>query len=211
MIQINLSASLWASIIPLLLVFTQAALPAEIRGRIWAQHSIRPDNSIPRCSVRLTEIGTSRSFETASDSEGLFVFPNLATGIYVLRASAPGFATSVVFPLMLSVAKEVRHASMMLPLGLREIRKGGDYPDGISPTIGIVVDRGGMAAGAQVCFESMGKPRPVDCVMSNSLGVYEAVLFSGRYRARVTLGGGQAHSREIDVSGESICNFLFSQ
>lgn len=195
-----------------LLLLNSAGLveSAEVRGRVWVQHSSQPEEYVTNGSVQLTDLGTSKNIAIQSDSEGRFLFPNVKTGIYVLRVSAPGYATTVVFPLMLTVSTEVRYASVMLPLGTREVGGQRDYPNGLSPTIGIVVARRKMASGAHVCFESLGKPRPTNCVTTNSLGVYETILFGGKYRIRVTLSDGTLHSEEATMvgGGESILNIL---
>lgn len=203
----------------------------EIRGTVWAQNSKQPDKFIADSTVYLTEFGKTRSVVVKTDEQGQFVFSKVGPGIYVIRASAPRYATALIFPLMIAADDEVKYASMMLPTGHRQIG-GADYANGISPTVGIVVEQMKSVLGieaermkpalgivaeqmklisdAEVCFESLGKARPLNCSKTNSIGVYETVLFSGKYRARVVVNGHSRHSEDVVIigGGDTIRNFV---
>lgn len=48
---------------------------------------------IPGASVLLTNTGTNQTREIPTNADGIFSFPNVATGVYKVSVTAPGFQT----------------------------------------------------------------------------------------------------------------------
>ena len=64
---------------------------AQSTGSIRGTVSDSAGSAIPNAACVLTEANTQRSRIGTSNSDGIFVFPDLPIGNYTLRASAPGF------------------------------------------------------------------------------------------------------------------------
>lgn len=58
---------------------------------------------IPSAQVKLTNVGTNVTRTTATNSQGIYAFPNVTPGIYSMRVSAHGFASVVQPPVTLQV------------------------------------------------------------------------------------------------------------
>ena len=83
------------SIILAVVIFTfSLSIFAQSTGSIRGTVTDSTGSVIPNAALTLTESNTQISRTAASNSDGIFVFPDQPTGNYILRVSAPGFASS---------------------------------------------------------------------------------------------------------------------
>jgi hypothetical protein len=80
--------------VAVLFVSSAAALLAQT-GAATVQGSVKDPSGalVPRVRISLTHQQTGRTFQTASNSAGLYVFPAVQPGDYTLRAESPGMET----------------------------------------------------------------------------------------------------------------------
>jgi hypothetical protein len=94
----------------------QASSTASLNG-----HAVDPDDAgVAGAAVRLTQIDTGRTRETATDRAGRFAFPLLAPGTYRLEVTREGFDAATLEPLMLQVNDELAIRVVMRVRGVAE-------------------------------------------------------------------------------------------
>ncbi|HZL50784.1 MAG TPA: carboxypeptidase-like regulatory domain-containing protein [Terracidiphilus sp.] len=78
---------------------------------------------VPSATITLTSVDTGQVLKAKSDGSGVYVFPPVRIGNYKITASAPGFGTTTVINLHLSLQQ---HLNVVVPL------KPGTAPETIS-------------------------------------------------------------------------------
>ena len=84
---------LFASFAVLLTLGAASRAFAQSTGSIRGTVSDPSGAAIARAAVTVTDTSTSLGRDTVTNESGIFVFPDLAIGTYMLKISAPGFKT----------------------------------------------------------------------------------------------------------------------
>lgn len=75
-------------------LFAVIAVAQTTTGRLLGNVS-GPDGLLPGATVTITDVQTQRTFTTASNASGAYLFDRVPFGVYTLRVSADGFKTFV--------------------------------------------------------------------------------------------------------------------
>ncbi len=75
-------------------IFPAAAQP--LTSRVEGTVQDETGSVIPGASVKMVRVETGIARETTSNDRGLFLFPRVPAGTYIVEASATGFTTTVV-------------------------------------------------------------------------------------------------------------------
>src|SRR2546426_1085880 len=90
-----------------LLLLISPALAQSIRGSIGGVVTDASRRPLAGVTVRIVEDGTSRQRQTITDSQGEFLVPLVAPGIYHLEVESAGYRKHVQ-PLALDLNQELR-------------------------------------------------------------------------------------------------------
>src|SRR5579863_4041815 len=73
--------------------------------------------SIPHAELRLVETSTQTVSTTAANTEGIFTFPSVAVGHYILTTKAPGFRERQLSNLEVSAYQQISLGNLTLEIG----------------------------------------------------------------------------------------------
>ena len=181
----------------------------EVKGKIWAAVSLTPPSEGLAATVELAEIGGSGHHVTQSGPAGGFEFRNVGPGIYRASASAPGFLTAMIFPIVVADAGLVTPSFSTMVLTRGEGRRGESLA-ATAIVVGVVVHAMKLVESSRICFIDDRKIER--CATTNSLGMYQIALSNGRFLARIHFGTTLRHEERVSVYGGqgNVLNFVLS-
>ena len=90
------------------LALTSSALAVEVNGRLKGSVTDPSGAVVPGVDVTATNIDTGVKFNTKTQADGNYLFPQLPVGKYSISVSATGFKAFVVTGIIINIDQEYR-------------------------------------------------------------------------------------------------------
>jgi len=159
--------------------------------------------AIGGAEVKLTRHGTGSVLTTRSDSEGLFTFPNVGTGVYDLSVQQSGFKALAVQDIAVS-ASEIRSLGR-LTLQIGEVREAVSVTAEVTPLQLSSAERSGTVTGAQINNLAL-KGRDFFALLQTIPGVVDTAAdtretTSNQPQRGIYINGTRENQKNVSVDG----------